>query len=343
MATPRTKNSLDASRGGRARANILTAEERRTIARQAARARWAKAGKIAPSDPEYTDVVEFPEVTDLPVDGEPPYSMFRGNVSIADLEIECHVLSDLRRVLTQREMVRVMSGGRDSGDLARYLKGNPLYEPGAFDTKVIRFKVPGTQLPAHGYEAELLIEICDLYLRARDAKLLKRNQLPMAQVAEVIIRACAKVGIIALVDEATGYEKVRAKRSLQLKLQALIAEDMQEWAKLFPDDFWYELARLEGVHYSPRHRPLRWGKYVMRFVYEAVDPDVADVLREVNPNPSHGRNHHQWLKEHGRQRVNDQIQQVVAVMKMCDDMPAFRRAFERVFKKGPLQLELDLL
>jgi hypothetical protein len=46
------------------------------------------------------------------------------------------------------------------------------------------------------------------------------------------------VGIIALVDEATGYQKVREKQALQLKLQAFIAEDMQEWAKLFPDEFW---------------------------------------------------------------------------------------------------------
>ena len=79
------------------------------------------------------------------------------------------------------------------------------------------------------------------------------------ETAEIIVRSfSAKVGIIALVDEATGYQKVREKRALQLKLQAFIAEEMQEWARMFPDEFWFELARLEGVHYSPRHRPLRW-------------------------------------------------------------------------------------
>jgi hypothetical protein len=65
-------------------------------------------------------------------------------------------------------------------------------------------------------------------------------------------RACAKIGIIALADEATGFQQFRQKQALQLKLQAFIAEDLQEWARMFPDDFWYELARLEGVRYSPR-------------------------------------------------------------------------------------------
>ena len=61
-------------------------------------------------------------------------------------------------------------------------------------------------------------------------------------------------------------EKVREKRALQVKLQAFIAEDMQEWVRTFPEEFWHELARLEGIRYSPKHRPIRWGKYVMRFV-----------------------------------------------------------------------------
>src|ERR1700734_4045517 len=99
------------------------------------------------------------------------------------------------------------------------------------------------------------------------------------------MRSCAKVGIIALIDEATGFQQYRAKRDLQLKLQAFIADDLQEWARMFKDEFWLELARLENIHYSPRSRPLRWGKYIMMFVYDAIDKDVGKALREKNPNP----------------------------------------------------------
>src|SRR5207248_211881 len=151
-------------------------------------------------------------------------------------------------------------------------------------------------------------------------------------------RACAKVGIIALVDEATGYQEVREKQALQLKLQAYIADDMSEWVKMSPDDFWYELARLEGIRYSPRSRPLRWGKYVMAFVYDAVDADVGKVLREKNPDPHYKQNHHQWLKEFGRDKIHDQITRVVTIMKLCRDMGEFNQKFGKVFKKATPQL-----
>lgn len=110
-------------------------------------------------------------------------------------------------------------------------------------------------------------------------------------------------GIIALIDEATGYQKVRARNALQVKLQAFIADELQEWAVMFPESFWIELARLEGVRYPARSRPLRWGKYVMLFVYDAIDEDVGRQLRKKNPNPRFLRNHHQNLSANPAVRV----------------------------------------
>jgi hypothetical protein len=162
----------------------------------------------------------------------------------------------------------------------------------------------------------------------------------LAQQAEIIVRSCAKVGIIALIDEATGYQKVRAKNALQVKLQAFIADDLQDWALMFPEEFWLELARLEGVHYTARSRPLRWGKYIMLFVYDAIDGDVGKELRKKNPEPRFLRNHHQWLKKFGRDKVHDQIERVITIMKLCNNMNDFREKFARVFKKSPAQLSL---
>lgn len=314
------------SRGGKARAERLTPAERSEIAKQASRARWAKAGKE-------------PMLGPAAAEGDMPYSMFRGNLQIGDVEIEGHVLSDGRRVLTQREVVRVITRGRESGALNRYIARLPGADPEEVASKTIQFKIPGASR-ATGYEATLLIEICDLYLAARERGNLSRRQEGLAEMAEIIVRATAKLGIIALIDEATGYQAVRSKQALQLKLQAFIAEDMAEWAQMFPPEFWLELARLEGVKYSPRNRPIRWGKYIMMFVYDAVDPDVGKELRKLNPDPHFRRNHHQWLKKHGREKVNNQVQQVIAIMKLCDDMADFRKKFAKVFQKGPLQLEM---
>jgi hypothetical protein len=109
---------------------------------------------------------------------------------------------------------------------------------------------------------------------------------------------------------------------------------------MFPQEFWFELARLEGIHYSPRSRPLRWGKYIMAFVYDAVDGDIGKELRKKNPDPHFKRNHHQWLKEFGRQKVHDQVERVITIMKLCDSMDEFRQKFARVFKKSALDSQM---
>lgn len=334
----RELSKLGAKKGGRARASVMTAEERSEQARAAAQARWRKRkseeAPVEATEEESLVADVVPITEDMPL----PHSLLKGTLPMAGVELECHVLSDGRRVFTQREIVRILSG-QTNGDLGRYLSRNQLYSPGSIDNEIIRFKIPGTGGPANGYEATLLIQICELYLDARDQNRLHPSQEKLARVAETVIRACAKVGIIALIDEATGFQEVRKKNALRLKLQAFISEDMQEWARMFPEEFWLELARLEGTRYSPRNRPLRWGKYVMMFVYDAIDEDIGKKLREINPHPQHRRNHHQWLKDFGREKVNNHIQQVIAIMKLCDDMPEFRRKFDRVYSKA-YQLEI---
>lgn len=333
----RALSGRGAAMGGKARAESLPASERQEIARRAATARWAKAGK---GNIEVVEEHDFlASLTRRAAATEKPYSMFRGVLPIGEVELQCHVLNDGRRVLTQREVVRAISGGRVSGS---YLQNIPGFDVASLPSRVIHFTDPAGPQINHGFEATLLIEICEAYLKARDRNdgSLKPNQENIARAADLIVRACARVGIEALIDEATGYQEVRAKNALQVKLQLFIAEQMGDWIKRFPDEFWLQLARLEGVKYSAQRRPWRWGKYVMRFVYDAIDPDVSKRLSEINPDPARGHNHHQHLTKFGQKELNDHLQQVIAVMRLCNDMDDFRRKFPRAFPTGPVQLEL---
>lgn len=333
-------SALGASKGGKARANTMTREERVEVARNAVRARWAKAGKL--KQPIHEEKKDLSLEVQEPPQETLPYSMFRGKIQIGDIELECHVLNDFRRVFTQTEMVRVLTAGKGSSNLDVHLRGNPLIDNELAAKKIVEFKIAGNPQIAKGREAIVLIEICDKYLEARDQKkLLTSGQKRYALRAEIIMRACAKVGIIALVDEATGYQTFRAKNALQLKLQAFISDDLQEWTRMFPPEFWFELARLEGIHYSPRNRPLRWGKYIMAFVYDAIDKDVGKQLRKLNPNPHFKDNLHQRLKDFGKDKVAAQIQSVTTIMKLCDNMDDFRAKFARVFKKASPQTSFE--
>jgi hypothetical protein len=78
----------------------------------------------------------------------------------------------------------------------------------------------------------------------------------------------------------------------------------------------------------------------MLFVYDAIDGDVGKELRKKNPNPHFLQNHHQWLKQFGRDKVHDQIQRVITIMKLCTNMNEFREKFAYVFRKSAIQLSL---
>ena len=108
-------SKMGASKGGKARASVLTSGQRSEIAREAVRTRWAKAkgipieevGQVSDS-PAETLIV--PEIVDIPL------SLFQGTLQIGDIEFSCHVLDNYKRVIVQREIVRSLTGkvSRDS-------------------------------------------------------------------------------------------------------------------------------------------------------------------------------------------------------------------------------------
>jgi hypothetical protein len=183
------------------------------------------------------------------------------------------------------------------------------------------------------------VAVADLFLSARAAGPMKKQPARAAAVSESIVRAAATVGITGLIDEATGYAKVRAKQSAQWAMQASIAEDIDAWASRFPKDFWVELARLDGAT-SWKQPPLGWARYVVLFVYDAIDPDVGRELRRSPDDPRFRPTVHQWLEDIGRQRIDSRMASVVSAMRACPDMNAFGAAFAKVLQKGPSHVQL---
>jgi hypothetical protein len=57
-----------------------------------------------------------------------------------------------------------------------------------------------------------------------------------------LLRAFARVGIVALVDEATGFQDIRARDDLHKILEAYIAKELLPWTKRFPNEFYKEIA-----------------------------------------------------------------------------------------------------
>ena len=51
----------------------------------------------------------------------------------------------------------------------------------------------------------------------------------------MFLAAWAKVGFLARIDDATGYQSERASDALQIKLTLYLADEVRKWEKTLPD------------------------------------------------------------------------------------------------------------
>jgi hypothetical protein len=152
------------------------------------------------------------------------------------------------------------------------------------------------------------------------------------------MRALSRVGVIALVDEATGYQAVRDREELHRILAAYIHDELLPWTKRFPDEFYRELFRLRGWPYNPPSlkRPQLVGKLTNELVYNELPEGVLDDLRKKNPVVARdGRRrykHHQFLTvDVGNPHLEKQVTAVMTLMRVSPTWSRFKKLFARAF------------
>ena len=277
---------------------------------------------------------------------------------IGDVEIACFVLEDETRVLTQRGVFRAFDtrrGGhhRAGAELPRFMASKALAphitgELRSALTTPILFTSPSGGPVAHGYPATLLPDICDVILQARSAGDLLPRQQGLAERSEILIRGLARVGIIALVDEVTGYQRIREERALAAILEKFLDNELQAWSKTFEFSFYEQIFRLKkwGSIKGVR-RPQVIGHYTNDLIYERIAPAVLAELRERNPVMPQGwrkNRHHQWFTpEFGHPKLRMHIEGVTALMRAASSWDSFKRSLERAYPKqgNTIPMEID--
>lgn len=251
----------------------------------------------------------------------------------------------------QRYLCRRRYGGwrghRGGGNLESYLGIGALkgYIPEDWHDNMIEFVIPGVQnKTVRGITADTFLDICRAYVRALDdGALTTDRQKDIAAKASMFLAACAKVGLTALIDEATGYQYERAEDALQFKLRLFLEEEMRKWEATFPDELWREFGRLTNWSGGINQRPKYWGKLVMELVYEYLDPDVAVWLKENNPKPRKGQNHHQWLSsQYGLRRLVEHIWMVIGLAKACESMSELKTRMAELYGREPVLFTMHL-
>ena len=191
-----------------------------------------------------------------------------------------------------------------------------------------------------GYRVEIIPLVCDVYLAARAAKKLVKRQEPIAAQAEVLVRSLAKVGIVALIDEATGFQAVRDRDALQAILDKFLAKELAAWAKRFPDPFYQEIFRLKGWDWQGMTIPRRPGivaYYTKEIVYRRLAPNILEELEKRNPMTDKGYRkvkHHQLLTlDVGHPALAQHLHALMALMRLTNTWAEFMVLLNRAFPK----------
>ncbi|MGU3384389.1 P63C domain-containing protein [Methylobacterium sp. D53M] len=322
------------ARGGKARAQMLSPEERKASAKKAADARWGAK----------------------PDDGETyPAATHRGVINIGDVELACFILDDGRRVISGRGMTAAI-GMKGRGQGAQRIGEHRIIKP--FLSKELSEALsnpilftgasPRGNAPSSGFEATVLQELCEVLLRARDAKALQTEQeIRYAQFADMLIRSFARLGIVALVDEATGYQRERASDALARILEAFIAKELQPWIKTFPDEFYEELFRLRGLQYphATVKRPQYFGHLTNDVIYKRLAPGVLEELKKSTPKLPSGRRKgtltQKLTPEFGHPKLREHLASVTTIMSLSDNYDDFKKKLDRRHPRYDQSGQLD--
>jgi len=330
------------SKGGFARADALTSQQRTEIARTAAQARW---------------------------DADIPRATHEGHFHIGSTSLQAAVLANGKRLLTQGTFLKALGRARTpkaGTGVMTTVDGTPFFlqaevlkpfisEDLMLSTTPIFFKDKKGRKGV-GYDAQLLPMVAEVYLRLRDHWLATKGEIPkqykqnyghIIRACDALVRGLAAVGIVALVDEATGYQEVRDRQALQAILDRFLRKEFAAWAKTFPDDFYKEIFRLRGWTWQGMkiNRPQCVANYTKDLVYSRLAPGILKELENRNPLLDGHRKakHHQWLTEDiGHPALAQHLYAVIGLMRIAEGWDQLKRLVDKAYPKRGDTLQLDL-
>ena len=284
---------------------------------------------------------------------------YQGTLELNNIDIDCYVLDDGTRVLSGREMQRALNmvdeveegkqASQTSGArLSRYLNQKSL------TPFIYKGKEEGHYEPLecylgdkkiNGFEATVLIDICDAFLQARKEIKLSQRQKIIADQCEILVRSFAKVGLIALIDEATGYQYDREKKELQAILKEFISDEIFEYQRQFQLSFYKEIFKLWEIPFTPyyiKNKPQFIGHITNRYVYSNMPKGsfVLEKLKTLTPKTKKGNRAYQFhrhLTEAGKESLKKVLYTVEALASISEN----KRQFDKVIQEKYGQKEFS--
>lgn len=191
-----------------------------------------------------------------------------------------------------------------------------------------------------GYRSDLLADICEVMLDAKQQGLLTNpRQISIAEQCYLLWRGFGRVGLAALVDEATGYQAVRGKEALQELMELFLRKELAAWVKRFPDEFYSELYRLRGWEWKgmATNRIGACANYTNDLIYDRIAPGLRIEMETRNPILESGRRkgkHHSLLTEEiGIPNLAKHFGAVITLQKISNSWGEFKGHMDRLYPR----------
>lgn len=334
-----------AAKGGNARAANLSPERKKAIAKVAAEARWG---------------ADLPKAT------------HDGPLHLGDATLVAAVLANGKRLIVQGTMLMAIgrsrtpkagTGGTVNVDGLPFFLSADILKPFITDelrlsTTPIFFRLKSGQR-AVGYDALLLPQVCRVYQKLRDSLMseLAKGEGKEAEKARSIyakykhiIARCDELehgfsqrGILALVDDATGYQDDKMRQEIDRIIQAYVSPTLIPWVSAkFPPAFFREAYKLLGWKYEPgqtKHSSYM-GKFINKYVFDGLPPGVLDELKARLPKNENGNRRaklwQQLTVDTGIPHLDRQLTADLTLMQISDTKAEFEAHWNKLFGKQPL-------
>ena len=285
-------------------------------------------------------------------------SAYPGKVRIGNMEFECHVLENGERIFSSKDFLHAFGLGFEPMEERKALRefldrikfASVLSDQTLYRSLNNPIKFKKNNFTTYGYPAKLLAEICNAILFLSENKMLSVDMhiKEAAKQSRKLLKSLANVGVIALIDEATGYQDYRDKHALQDILDKYLEKEYSTWAKRFPDAFYKEMFRLKNWEWKGMriNRPGIVGTYTKNIVYSRLAPGLLKELEIKNPLTETGKRkvkHHQWLTmDVGHPALAEHLAAVIALMKISSNWGQFEQRLTKVYPILGEQLYLDM-
>ena len=276
-----------------------------------------------------------------------------GVLHLGNRNMECGVLDNRKRILKQGEVFKAFEreqrGKRkfegNLKDIPSFLEAENLVEyikPELQESlKSISYK-DGKGKLSQGYDAQILPRICWVYIDAAKEGKLVESQKHLFEIANIVLRAFSTIGIYALIDEASGYQKERENDALAQIMNMFISKELREWSKEFNLEYYQEMARLRNYPIPTDHRTGHvYAKIINHTVYSRIAPFVLQELKkkrsETRTKSGHYKSklHQSLTEDMGVRALRDQISAVTTLAKISENYEEFTKYLDKAHPAFP--------